>query len=321
MLSNPGSYQNLNQKTVDEFPDDTNLNMNNNSNPYGSEFDMSLCHHLLTDTMSIEEMNTVFNQHIVKFNMYDQDPYKILFHPDLCFRNEDQFVEGKVFIPCILSQLIFNKEISKNGLMKVIKTKLFPSTASNTKINNVNNGIKYKFTDNCVSHKPPLKKFKKSLKPDHNLATRLNFKFGKNQVVFRLRGLLDHEYLVYTRVFMYDNSLPQRVIISDIDGTITRSDVLGHLMPFIGRDWSHKGICEFFTNLNKNNYNILYLTARNYEQAYKTLRFLNSVQQKEFSLPEGPLILSPENLYMAFKREIITGKFKKAIRKFSKLLH
>jgi phosphatidate phosphatase LPIN len=271
--------------------------------------------------MSVEEMNIIFNQHIVRFNTYDKDPYQILFHPNLCFRNEDQFVEGKVFIPCILSQLIFNKEISQNGLMNVIKTKLFPSNSSKEKINrNDDDETKCKLEDSCVSPKPPLKKFKKSYKPDHKTTSDLNFKFGKNQVVFRLRGLLDHEYLVYTRVFMYDNSLSQKVIISDIDGTITKSDVLGHLMPFVGRDWSHKGICEFYTNLNKNNYNILYLTARNYEQAYKTLQYLNSVQQKDFSLPEGPLILSPENLYMAFKREIITGKLKKATQKFSKLL-
>lgn len=120
---------------------------------------------------------------------------------------------------------------------------------------------------------------------------------------------------------MYDNSLPQKIVISDIDGTITRSDVLGHLMPFIGRDWSHTGICEFYTNLYKNNYNILYLTARNYAQAYKTLKYLNSVKQKNFSLPEGPLILSPESLYQAFKREVIVGNFNKAIQKCLKLLH
>lgn len=98
-------------------------------------------------------------------------------------------------------------------------------------------------------------------------------------------------------------------MISDIDGTITRSDVLGHLMPFVGKDWSHKGVCEFFTNLIKNKYLLIYLTARNFGQAKKTLRYLESVKQGDYILPEGPLILSPQSLYQSFRTEVIKGKF------------
>lgn len=53
------------------------------------------------------------------------------------------------------------------------------------------------------------------------------------------------------------------MIVSDIDGTITKSDLLGHLMPFISRDWSHEGIAKFFTELHHRGYIIVYLTARN----------------------------------------------------------
>ena len=79
-------------------------------------------------------------------------------------------------------------------------------------------------------------------------------------------------------------------------------------MPFVGKDWSHKGICEFYTNLEKNKYVIVYLTARNFGQAKKTLKYLKSVKQDKYRLPEGPLILSPDSMYQAFKREIIVGK-------------
>ena len=41
-----------------------------------------------------------------------------------------------------------------------------------------------------------------------------------------------------------------------------RSDVMGHILPMLGRDWSHSGIAELYTNIKKNNYQILYLTAR-----------------------------------------------------------
>ena len=98
------------------------------------------------------------------------------------------------------------------------------------------------------------------------------------------------------------------MIISDIDGTITKSDILGHLMPLVGNDWSHPDICEFYTNLRKNNYIIVYLTARNYGQAEKTLNYLKKVKQNKFQLPEGPVILSPDSMYQAFKAEVIVGK-------------
>ena len=33
-------------------------------------------------------------------------------------------------------------------------------------------------------------------------------------------------------------------MVSDVDGTITKSDVLGHVMTAIGRDWSHVGVTK-----------------------------------------------------------------------------
>jgi phosphatidate phosphatase LPIN len=44
--------------------------------------------------------------------------------------------------------------------------------------------------------------------------------------------------------------------------TADRSDVLGHIMPVMGRDWSHEGIAELYTNIAANGYQVLYLTAR-----------------------------------------------------------
>ena len=41
-----------------------------------------------------------------------------------------------------------------------------------------------------------------------------------------------------------------------------RSDVLGQLMPMMGRDWSQPGVASLYSNIKKNGYEILYLTAR-----------------------------------------------------------
>ncbi len=53
-----------------------------------------------------------------------------------------------------------------------------------------------------------------------------------------------------------------RIVISDIDGTITKSDVMGQILPLVGRDWSQSGVTELFTNIEKNGYRFMYLSAR-----------------------------------------------------------
>ena len=52
------------------------------------------------------------------------------------------------------------------------------------------------------------------------------------------------------------------MVISDIDGTITKSDVLGHILPVIGRDWAQSGVAELFSKIRANGYHIMYLSAR-----------------------------------------------------------
>ena len=39
------------------------------------------------------------------------------------------------------------------------------------------------------------------------------------------------------------------IVISDIDGTITKSDVLGHVLTSIGRDWTHQRVAKLYTEI------------------------------------------------------------------------
>jgi phosphatidate phosphatase LPIN len=38
-------------------------------------------------------------------------------------------------------------------------------------------------------------------------------------------------------------------VISDIDGTVTKSDFLGHALPKIGIYWAHQGVANFYSNI------------------------------------------------------------------------
>jgi phosphatidate phosphatase LPIN len=78
-----------------------------------------------------------------------------------------------------------------------------------------------------------------------------------------------------------------RLVISDIDGTITRSDVLGHVLPPFGVDWSHPGVTRLFSNIADNGYQFVYLSSRSIAQSGITRAFLESLKQKEHGLPNG----------------------------------
>lgn len=108
---------------------------------------------------------------------------------------------------------------------------------------------------------------------------------------------------VRARIFLWKPN--SRIIISDIDGTITRSDVFGQIMPMVGRDWSHSGVAQLYSNIVKNKYEILYLTSRAIGQADLTRGYITNLKQDQMNLPEGPVIMSPNRLISAFSLEVI----------------
>ncbi|ODV62147.1 phosphatidate phosphatase PAH1 [Ascoidea rubescens DSM 1968] len=131
----------------------------------------------------------------------------------------------------------------------------------------------------------------------------LNLKSGKNTMQFTVDKT---KATITSRIFLWKYNVP--IVISDIDGTITKSDALGHVFTMIGRDWTHNGVAKLFTDIELNGYNTLYLTARSIGQADSTRSYLKSIEQGGISLPEGPVILSPDRLMAALKREIILKK-------------
>jgi len=131
----------------------------------------------------------------------------------------------------------------------------------------------------------------------------MRLKRGANAISFSVEG-----NVVTSSLFLWDKN--EKVVISDIDGTITKSDVLGHILPVLGEDWSHSGVAELYTNIQKNGYQILYLTARAIGQSGTTRNFLDKVVQSashksEITLPKGPVFMSPDRVFDSLMREVI----------------
>jgi phosphatidate phosphatase LPIN len=131
-------------------------------------------------------------------------------------------------------------------------------------------------------------------------------KFGENTISFTVYSDLQGAQTVSSRVFLWEHSA--KLVISDIDGTITKSDILGNLMPLMGKDWSHVGVTDLYTNIMNNGYKVLYLTSRAIGQANITRGYIHSLRQGVKGLPPGPVIMSPDRLIHSFKREVIDRK-------------
>ncbi|KAI9068467.1 LNS2-domain-containing protein [Trametes sanguinea] len=150
----------------------------------------------------------------------------------------------------------------------------------------------------------PHKRFAKTLRLTSNQLKSLNLKSGANSVTFSLSST--GVAACSARLFVWDWT--DLVVVSDIDGTITKSDALGHVFTMIGRDWTHMGVAKLYTDICRNGYKIMYLTSRAIGQADSTREYLKGIKQNEYQLPEGPVIMSPDRLMASLHREVIMRK-------------
>lgn len=155
-------------------------------------------------------------------------------------------------------------------------------------------------TSNSISGEPS-RNYAKTLRLTSDQLRELNLKPGANPLSFTVNRATCQAYMYY-----WSHDIP--IVISDIDGTITKSDALGHVLNMIGRDWTHIGVAKLYTDIVTNGYNIFYLTSRSVGQADTTRAYLNGVTQEGYKLPKGPVIMSPDRTIAALRREIYLRK-------------
>ncbi|CAL1262609.1 unnamed protein product [Larinioides sclopetarius] len=154
--------------------------------------------------------------------------------------------------------------------------------------------------------KPQKEKYIKSLRLTSKQIENLNLQDGPNEFVFSVTTAYQGTTKCTCQVFLWNYD--DKIVISDIDGTITKSDVLGHILPMVGHSWAQLGVANLFTKIYNNGYKFLYLSARAIGQARITRDYLRKVRQGEICLPDGPLLLSPTSLISALHREVIERK-------------
>ncbi|KAI5302435.1 hypothetical protein KEM56_000699 [Ascosphaera pollenicola] len=93
----------------------------------------------------------------------------------------------------------------------------------------------------------PNTNYAKTLRLTSDQLRALYLKPGANEMTFSVNKATCAAY-------MYLWSYKTPIVISDIDGTITKSDALGHVLNMIGRDWTHLGVAKLYTDIVNNGY-------------------------------------------------------------------
>uniref|UniRef100_A0A8C7KVX7 phosphatidate phosphatase n=1 Tax=Oncorhynchus kisutch TaxID=8019 RepID=A0A8C7KVX7_ONCKI len=287
-----------------------------------------------------------FMEHIITYHEFAENP-AIIDNPNLVVRISNRYYNWTLAAPLILSMQAFQKNLPKATEEAWVKEKMpkksgrwwFWRKSSVKQVGTASQIVPYSLysvilrsnkakavddsssdeeskelntvapTEHMHTELPPptgSHSYMKSLRLSSDQIVSLKLREGPNDVTFSIttqyQGTCRCEGTIY--LWNWDD----KVIISDIDGTITKSDVFGQILPQLGKDWTHQGIAKLYHSVHENGYKFLYCSARAIGMADMTRGYLYWVNDRGTILPRGPLMLSPSSLFSAFHREVIEKK-------------
>uniref|UniRef100_A0A672Q100 phosphatidate phosphatase n=1 Tax=Sinocyclocheilus grahami TaxID=75366 RepID=A0A672Q100_SINGR len=280
-----------------------------------------------------------FMEHIITYHEFAENP-AIIDNPNLVVKIGNRYYNWTLAAPLILSLQAFQKNLPKateeawvkermpkksgrwwfwrkradstikqvrpeRNLDRRVDTRDSSSDEEGKEVSAAASSMERKVHSEPHSH-TSTHAYRKSLRLSSSQIASLKLKEGPNDVTFSIttqyQGTCRCEGTIY--LWNWDD----KVIISDIDGTITKSDVFGQILPQFGKDWTHQGIAKLYHSVAENGYKFLYCSARAIGMADMTRGYLQWVNDGGIILPRGPLMLSPSSLFSAFHREVIEKK-------------
>ena len=172
---------------------------------------------------------------------------------------------------------------------------------NNNNNNNNNNGKEKK---EAKAAKSPRKRRNTRLTSEE--LKMLDLKPGLNTVTYSYKSRVFGTQTLECNLFLWDSE--DKVVVSDIDGTITKSDVLGHIYTMVGKDYAHPGIASLYRKIVRNGYKILFVTSRAISQSNSTRAYLRTLTQNGETLPIGPVMCAPDPISTALYREVVARK-------------
>ncbi|XP_076146568.1 phosphatidate phosphatase LPIN2-like isoform X2 [Alosa pseudoharengus] len=304
---------------------------------------LSLCGGLGDDAQINKEK---FMEHIITYHEFSENP-AIIDNPNLVVRIGNRYYNWTLAAPMVLSLQAFQKSLPKATEDAWVKERMpkksgrwwfwrksFKQSESKSetserpsrgdpvlskdspipqqKVADISSEEETELSPPTITDRAPSEghnnthSYKKSLRLSSDQIASLRLREGPNDVMFSIttqyQGTCRCEGTIY--LWNWDD----KIVISDIDGTITKSDVFGQILPQLGKDWTHQGIAKLYHTIHQNGYKFLYCSARAIGMAGMTRGYLHWVNDRGTILPRGPLMLSPSSLFSAFHREVIEKK-------------
>ena len=130
----------------------------------------------------------------------------------------------------------------------------------------------------------------------------LNLEFGENECVYKFE---EGDKVIEVCLRIYKLPYNAKIVVSDIDGTVTKSDVWGNLYDYAGKDYTHAGIAKLYSLIEGNGYQFIYLSTRPYSHYNRTKSYVTKIEQEGYVMPKGAIFLSVSNIFNVIYTEVI----------------
>uniref|UniRef100_A0A8C6NHS0 phosphatidate phosphatase n=1 Tax=Nothobranchius furzeri TaxID=105023 RepID=A0A8C6NHS0_NOTFU len=273
---------------------------------------ISLCGGL-TDNKEITREQ--FLERAISYQQFSENP-SIIDDPNLVVKIGNKYYNWSTAAPVMLAMQVYQKPLPQESVENIIKEKMpkkggrwwfswrSRNSDSKSEPRSTNQVAASCQTEMLLSASSIC--YKKTLRLTSDQLASLQLKEGPNEVVFSVTTQYQGTCRCHGTIYLW--SWDDKIIISDIDGTITRSDTLGHILPTLGKDWTHQGIARLYHKVSQNGYKFMYCSARAIGMAGMTRGYLHWINESGTMLPMGPVLLSPSSLFSAFHREVIEKK-------------
>uniref|UniRef100_A0A1J3FRU9 phosphatidate phosphatase n=1 Tax=Noccaea caerulescens TaxID=107243 RepID=A0A1J3FRU9_NOCCA len=282
--------------------------------------ELSLCKHLLSEGMGTEAASQAFNSEKLDMEKFASLGPSILENDKLIVKIGGCYFPWDAAAPIILGLVSFGTDqvFEPKGMIAVDQNEkpgdvlapgsggwnLWPFPLRRSRNDTEASSKDAPEPEEKQEKSPrPVKKTVRALTPTSEQLASLDLKDGMNTVTFTFSTNIVGTQQVDARIYLWKWNA--RIVISDVDGTITRSDVLGQFMPLVGIDWSQTGVTHLFSAVKENGYQLMFLSARAISQASVTRQFLVNLKQDGKALPDGPVVISPDGLFPSLFREVI----------------
>uniref|UniRef100_A0A453I2I6 phosphatidate phosphatase n=2 Tax=Aegilops tauschii subsp. strangulata TaxID=200361 RepID=A0A453I2I6_AEGTS len=264
--------------------------------------ELSLCRHLLSEGMGADAACKTFDAEKITLEKFRAMEQSLIRNGKLVVRISGRYFPWDVAAPVVRGMVSFREEqlFEHQGMIKVERVepsttqggswRIWPFSFKRTRtINSIQPvcestvastlSIPVRESDgerNKASAKMMERKVR-SLTPTSEELASLHLREGRNIVTFTFSTAMLGTQQVDAHIYLWEWNA--HIVISDVDGTITKSDVLGQFMPMVGVDWSQNGVAHLFSAIKENGYHLLFLSARSISQAHLTRQFLFNLKQ------------------------------------------